>query len=70
MLRSLYSWGGAMANVSISFHRCEFCGAYHLMTSRWFGEWILVIEDEDTEYFVFECIEYVMLPMPTRPPPM
>ena len=88
MLRSLYSWGGAMAHVSLSFHRCECCGAYHLMTSACFGEWIIIeaedevyaygewiiIEDEDEEvyevYAFFECIECMMLPMPTRPPPM
>ena len=56
------------------------------MTSRWFGEWIIIeaedevssygewiiIEDEDEEvvYAFFECIECIMLPMPTRLPPM
>ena len=56
------------------------------MTSAWLGEYfimdpytntgvfahLVIIEDEDfNEVFAyFECIEYVMPPMPTRPPPM
>ena len=31
-----------MAHVSLSFHRCEFCGAYHLMTSAWLGEYFIM----------------------------
>ena len=73
MLRSLYTWDGAMAHVSLSFHRCECCESTKKLTVSVrlltiieaedlyaYGEWIIIAGEDEEVYEVyafFECIE-------------
>ena len=57
----MYSWGGAMAHVSLSFHRCEFCGAYHLMTSACFGEYFIMDPCTNTVYPFNEVFAHLVI---------
>ena len=50
-----------MAHVSLSFHRCEFCGAYHLMTSACFGEYFLMDPYTNTVYPFNEVFAHLVI---------
>ena len=50
-----------MAHVSLSFYRCEFCGAYHLMTSAWFGEYFIMDPYTNTVYPFNEVFAHLVI---------